>query len=283
MIQPNEIATIVKSVVSVARQYIDSIAVAFNEKIKALEERMAAIPAGAKGDAGERGERGEDGKPGEMGPIGPKGIDGKDGSPGLSIKGDPGERGADGKDGRDGRDGIGKDGRDGAAGKDALEIDILPSIKAGTSYPRGTYAKHQGGLLRSIRATTPAESIDLSEWDVIFDAWLSPNCAQGADFRSFRMEWNSLGGQKAAFNFRMPVLLYRGIFKNYERYVAGDVVTYGGSAWHCERDDTSATPGTSTDWKLMVKEGRPGKDGKGEKGDKGDSGRDGKDGKTYYA
>ncbi len=45
-------------------------------------------------------------------------------------------------------------------------------------------------------------------------------------------------------------------------YAPGDVVTHGGSAWHCQKD-TAAQPDTANGaafWKLMVKRGDRGKD-----------------------
>lgn len=42
-----------------------------------------------------------------------------------------------------------KDGKDGVDGKDALQIEIQPSIDFEKSYPRGTFAVHKGGVIRS--------------------------------------------------------------------------------------------------------------------------------------
>jgi hypothetical protein len=56
------------------------------------------------------------------------------------------------------------------------------------------------------------------------------------------------------------VLLYREVWREGE-YEPGDVVTWGGSAWHYQIK-TADKPGTSTAWRLMVKEGARGKDGK---------------------
>jgi hypothetical protein len=72
-------------------------------------------------------------------------------------------------------------------------------------------------------------------------------------------------------------MLYRGVYAPGE-YSRGDVVTWGGSAWHCQVDGAISVPGKNAEWKLMVKEGQRGKDGKdgerGPQGLKGDPGRD---------
>lgn len=66
----------------IAKAYID-------RRLAEIDARIAAIPAGAKGDPGERG---VDGAPGRDGKDGRDGVDGKDGAPGA-----PGEKGAAGE------------------------------------------------------------------------------------------------------------------------------------------------------------------------------------------
>ena len=56
----------------------------------------------------------------------------------------------------------------------------------------------------------------------------------------------------------LPVLQYRDVYEDGHAYSRGDIVTHNGSAWHCQVD-TTARPGMSKDWRLMVKAGRDGK------------------------
>lgn len=60
-------------------------------------------------------------------------------------------------------------------------------------------------------------------------------------------------------------LRYCGIFKKGASYTRGDVVTWNGSAWHCNEDVIGlGVPGDgSPAWTLIVKHGRDGRDGKG--------------------
>jgi hypothetical protein len=53
----------------------------------------------------------------------------------------------------------------------------------------------------------------------------------------------------------LPGLRYLGVHVSGKTYDVGDLVTAGGSAWYCGRS-TTAAPGSSTDWQLMVKRGR---------------------------
>jgi hypothetical protein len=56
-----------------------------------------------------------------------------------------------------------------------------------------------------------------------------------------------------------PGLSYCGVYVRGKEYDTGEIVTAGGSAFHCNRL-TTAAPGSSSDWTLMVKRGQDGKD-----------------------
>lgn len=292
-ITESDFKMLVKSISNVVREYVAINVAKFNNRLEEFEKQLRAIPAGPpgeqglrgeKGDPGERGLDGEIGRTGDMGPTGEqgergekgdpgeKGLDGKDGSNGLDGK--DGAVGASGKDGRDGRDG-----RDGIDGRDALEIDILPSIPE-KSVPRGTFASHKGGLWRAKRNTSAG--FDESEWVSIVAAGDSLEVQQMEDLRTFRMIIHRMNGSQTINDFRIPVVIYREIFKEGREYLRGDIVTYGGSAWHCQAESTQDRPGTSSAWVLMVKEGRRGKDGlNGKDGERGLQGTPGRDGRSY--
>lgn len=210
---------------------------AVSDRIKGLEERVAAIPAGPQGDKGEPGE------------AGAPGLDGKDG--------------ANGVDGRDGRDG--SDGKEGPPGRDALEIEVRDGIDAERSYARGTVAAYQGGTIRAMRATDPLEHADgdivKAGWHVM---WVGVNALfaeRSADGRSFQMHAELTGGRKQQVAaWELPVMLYRGIFSpkgiDGAQYRAGDVVTWDGHLWHCDAPTTDAPGQESKAWKLIVRRGR---------------------------
>jgi hypothetical protein len=56
-----------------------------------------------------------------------------------------------------------------------------------------------------------------------------------------------------------PGLVFRGVYVREKQYDVGDVVTWAGSAFHCNGSTTSK-PGESKDWTLMVKRGQDGRD-----------------------
>lgn len=212
-------------------------------------------PAGEKGEPGDRGERGLQGPQGERGEPGPAGATGAEGQPGPAgergPQGERGERGIDGRDGRDGQD-----------GRDALEIEIQPTIEVGRSYARGTWAKFNGGLFRALRNTTSGDSVDLREWDCILNGFsLSPVHFQFSDdVRTLTTELRMSDGSAYRHDFRFPVMIHRGIWREQQEYVRGDCVTWGGSVWHCIADATREKPGQgSPSWQLAVKKGEDGK------------------------
>jgi hypothetical protein len=155
-----------------------------------------------------------------------------------------------------------KDGDPGQPGRDSLEIDILPSVDPAKSYPRGTFACHEGGLIRAIRNTEPIkESLFPAGWAVVVEGVSMFEVRQSEDLRSFSVRSCRTSGATETNEFRLPVLIYRGIFQEGAEYHRGDCVTWAGSTWHCEAETTKDKPGDgATDWRLMVKQGRPGKD-----------------------
>ena len=70
------------------------------------------------------------------------------------------------------------------------------------------------------------------------------------------------GELKHTFELEFPVTIYRGVYNEKETYARGDVVTWGGSAWHCDEAKEIKPGAPDSGWRLMVKAGRPGKDGK---------------------
>jgi len=144
-----------------------------------------------------------------------------------------------------------KDGEDGEDGKDALQLEIAPEINAEKSYPRGTYAIHLGGLWRSYQKTT-----GMNGWECLVDGISEIDISQSEE-RSFTVCAVKSSGEKTEKTFSVPVMIYRDIFSEGEKYQPGDSVTWGGSVWYC-CEETADKPGESDSkgWKLAVKRGR---------------------------
>jgi len=248
-----------------------------NGELRALtelfEERLKAIPEPRRGERGEKGEsgeaiRGEKGEPGES-IVGERGPQGERGLPGESIKGERGEKGEDGRSvsveavrlmvldelrkelalipkAKDGRDGL-----------DALQLDILPAIDPARTYLRGTYARHNGGLVRYKE----------NDWEVITNGIASINEEQTEDPRDIRIVITQTSGEQCVIERHIPLPLYCGVYgdelNSARVWMRGDTASHGGSVWHCNINGAQSRPGTpgSREWTLMVKEGRRGKDG----------------------
>lgn len=81
------------------------------------------------------------------------------------------------------------------------------------------------------------------------------------DARTVQLSFEG-GEERFEVDLKFPVPLYRDVFKDGEEYERGDMVTYGGSLWHCN-EATKSKPGADPAWTLAVKRGRDGKDMKG--------------------
>lgn len=69
-------------------------------------------------------------------------------------------------------------------------------------------------------------------------------------------------GRTKTWPIVLPFMKQKGVWREGTQYVAGDVVTWGGSQWHCN-EPTSMKPGEGTKaWTLIVKRGQDGKDGR---------------------
>lgn len=275
-----ELTALAQSNAKVTKEFLKAELADLLGRVKAIEELLTELPPGPVGPQGEQGEPGERGPTGEPGPQGPPGDRGERGEPGASIKGEKGDAGENGKDGRDGRDA--KDGRDGKDGKDALEIYPLNAIDLDRSFPRGTWAKHAGGLWLARQATTPGP-IEASGWENMVDGLAHCVFKQSDDLRTMSVEFIKSSGFSYRFEASMPVVLDQGVFRDGQTYVRGDGVTYGGSFFICQVDSTTDNPATSKAWRCSVKRGAAGKDGASITGPQGPEGKPGKDGRDLRA
>ena len=290
MTDPDDRA-VVKGVIRAIKEHIAEVVGGLSFRLDDINRRLRSIPDPIKGEKGDPGERGEKGEPGLAipGPPGPKG------DPGESIKGDRGERGEKGDPGETiigpagpigekGETITGPPGKDGAPGRDALQIDILSTVDLSRAYPRGTYARYDGGIIRSFKDSIAGEELERS-WEVVLAGVAEIEVFQDPDDpRIFGVRTRLTGKKVKAEDvnlIRIPVMLYRGIWKPEGEYGRGDVVTYGGSTWHCLTDGAKLMPSENgskdPQWRLIVKEGRRGKDGT--EGKQGPPGKDGKDGR----
>jgi integrin beta 3 len=88
------------------------------------------------------------------------------------------------------------------------------------------------------------------------------------------------GERVKEFPFQMPVMIYRGVFRD-QVHARGDTVTFGGSLWHCNTETADKPDDEVETWTRAVRRGRDGKNGKdgraGERGIAGPEGRAGHD------
>ena len=148
-----------------------------------------------------------------------------------------------------------KPGKPGEDGRDALALELLPFIDDSKSYPRGSYATHNGGLWRAYEKTH-----GMRGWECIVDGVAGVDVSMEG-MRNFTVTVNRASGTSEKKAFDVPVMVYRGVFKSGDEYLTGDTVTWGGSLWHCD-EQTQDKPGEtgSKGWTLAAKRGRDGRD-----------------------
>ena len=139
-------------------------------------------------------------------------------------------------------------------GKDAVDIEILPMIDRTKSYPRGTYASHEGGLWKSYETTQ-----GMRGWECIVDGVQSIEEEYDGE-RTINRKTHMSSGEVVETLIKMPIVLDRGIYKSDQSYEKGDGVTFGGSFWIATKDSPSTQPKAGEDWRLAVKRGRDGKE-----------------------
>lgn len=157
------------------------------------------------------------------------------------VKGDAGDPGRDGADGKDGRDGA-----DGRGVKDLLidrDGNLVATMDDGEMKMLGPIIGKDGAPGKDGR-----DGFSLDNFDV-----------QPTDERTLELIFEQ-GDRREIYELVFPVAVYRGVYKEGEGYVRGDMVTWGGSLWHCDAE-TKDKPGTD-DWTLACKKGRDGKDAK---------------------
>lgn len=157
------------------------------------------------------------------------------------IKGDPGEPGQPGENGRDGRDGT--DGKDAPGFVDVLKDggELVLTLQDGRLLRTGIRDGEKGA--------DGKDGFSLEAFDV----------DRGTDGRTYILKFDG-GDTRHEYELTFPVPVYCGVFKEGDDYVPGDMVTWGGSLWHCDAE-TKDKPGTDA-WTLAVKKGRDGKDAK---------------------
>ena len=141
---------------------------------------------------------------------------------------------------------------DGKAGRDALDLEIIESIERSKSYPAGTFALHDGGMVLALRDTDPIEfGLDEAGWKVTQDGVKSISSEQ-IDERTHALVVTRTSGQVARLPFVTSVAnMDKGVHRPGMRYRNGDGVTKDMGFWIAQRDTDKTPP--HKDWRLAIK------------------------------
>jgi Collagen triple helix repeat (20 copies) len=247
----------------------------------AVDERLAKLRDGEKGERGLPGEQGPQGAPGEKGEPGAKGEPGEPGEPGQrGDKGEPGEKGDQGLQGKDGQHGDpGPQGAQGLAGDRGEKGDEGKPGERGLPGPQGEKGLtgdrgEQGppGRLSAAKQWKPGITYQGevvmhagATWQARRDTPHAPHLL--AVNRDNENDWDCLAA--AGRDARTPTV--RGTFDPEATYAALDIVALNANSFIARSDNPGPCPGDG--WQVMTqgKRGVAGERGaQGERGPKGD-------------
>jgi hypothetical protein len=255
MLELDDIADVVATAVREANAPLLS-------RIVELEQRALAVPV--KGEPGKDGAPGQDGAPGEVDmdqvkaliadavaalPVAEKGEPGKDGQPGASVDmaevealiGDAVAKASSAipvpKDGEPGRDGAGL-------------ADVLRDADGNLVVVLSDGRTKSLGKIDGEDGQPGRDGLGFDDLEV-----------EQINQRTVRMALRK-DGHEAVFDLSFPVPIYRGVFDHDAGYESGDLVTWGGSLWHCNEAKGLKPGAPDSGWQLAAKAGRPGKDAK---------------------
>ncbi len=147
----------------------------------------------------------------------------------AAIPGPPGPAGQDGKEGATGPSGpMGPPGQQGEPGPQGL---------AGKDGAPGLHGKDG------------ADGLGFEDMDVKQDGRMVTLTFERGDL-------------KKSWPVKFPYMEQHGVYLEGMQYERGDMVTWGGSQWHCNEDTTTKPGDGSKAWTLIVKRGRDGRDGR---------------------
>jgi hypothetical protein len=147
----------------------------------------------------------------------------------------------DGADGKDGKDGVGLAGAIiDRAGELVVTLTNGETKSLGPVVGKDGAPGEKGLDGKDGRDGFGFEDLDLAETD------------EGIALRFMRSDHVK--------EFRLPVVLDRGVYKEGQTYRPGDGVTWGGSFWICLQETTDK-PNSGKGFRLAVKKGRDGRDG----------------------
>lgn len=144
----------------------------------------------------------------------------------------------------------------------APELVILDAIDPAQSYPRGTFARHNGGLIRAYRKTEAVgeKGLEAAGWAVVLNGIQAFQGAAKGD-RAHELVFTLTDGTQARYEVPVPALIYRGVWEPGE-YAPGDTCTHNGSVFHCNAATTAQPETGNAAWTLAVKRGRDARDGR---------------------
>lgn len=143
-------------------------------------------------------------------------------------------------------------GTNGEDGRDALHLEILPTIDEAKEYPRNTYATFKGGLWRSYETTK-----GMRGWECIVNGLEKVDVEYDGE-RSASIKTYMSNGEYKISEITIPAMLHKGIWQENTTYHKGDNVQLSGAMWLAIEETSERPGGDSKSWIIAAKRGGTG-------------------------
>lgn len=150
----------------------------------------------------------------------------------------------------------GQKGEDGQDGQDRPLVEPV-ALKSGREYPKNTVGTFAGGLWVSTKHAIDDPKGDPHAWTCIL-AGIESLHVELTGPRAYEFGVRLANGEVLSKDLRIPSPLHRGIYKEGETYLPGDIVTQGRSMFHCMAETDHAPPGNGWEQILAAPRGRKG-------------------------
>lgn len=183
-----------------------------------------------------------------------------------------------------------QDGKDGATADQlkgmvqelvSVAIEALPKPKDGIGLA-GAVLDREGSLVITLSdgkmanlGTVVAKELDLKAIHKTLEEMVKaiPRPKDGLDgfgfddlsyefdgVRNLTFKFEREGKEPKVLHIQFPTITYKQVYVEGKKYDLGDLVTWGGSMWHCNKNGVTDKPGSNDNWTLAVKRGRDGKE-----------------------
>lgn len=138
-------------------------------------------------------------------------------------------------------------------GKSLSVDDVRPLFAEwALDFERRAVARHDQVIANLPKPKDGVDGLGFENFDATVDM----------DSKTLRFVFSREGVEPKSFEFFIPWLNHKGVYRAADKYLQGDCVTRGGHTWMAVKTDPAGEPmdGASNDWRMIVRRGSDGRD-----------------------